>query len=197
MLKVGITGGLGSGKSSATKYIRKLNCHIFDADFEAKKLLQSNQNVQNELIAEFGTDILNVDQTINHEKLARTAFQDEDHQSRLNTVIHPYIFEEFDRQYDIILKKGQQTAFVVDGALIYESGLDSHLDYVIVVTAPLALRMSRTLARGKLNRDQILRRMDLQWQDDDKINLADFVIHNDRDEAHLEKQVKDIFSQFI
>ena len=128
MLKVGITGGLGSGKSIASKYVKEMGCYVFDADAEGKTLLDTNPDVQNELIAEFGSDILNVDDTINRQKLARTAFQDEDHLMRLNAVVHPYIFNEIDKQYEKLLDKSQHEVFVVDGALIFESGLDSHLD---------------------------------------------------------------------
>ncbi|MFQ6604602.1 MAG: dephospho-CoA kinase [Fidelibacterota bacterium] len=197
MLRIGITGGLGSGKSIASGFIKELGCYVLDADKVAKELLESNVEVQNELIDEFGSDILNADNTINRQKLARVAFQDEDHQMRLNAVIHPYIFEAIDSRYEAVLKEGKHVVFVVDGALIYESGLDAHLDYTVVVTAPLAVRMSRALARGKLNRDEIQRRMDLQWRDEDKINLADYVINNDKDEEHLKKQVNDIFQQFV
>ncbi len=197
MLRIGITGGLGSGKSVASAFIRELGCYVLDADKVAKELLDNNVDVQNELIDEFGSDILNADDTINRQKLARVAFQDEDHQMRLNAVIHPYIFEAIDSSYEAVLKEGKHDVFVVDGALIYESGLDAHLDYTVVVTAPLAIRMSRALARGNLSRDEIQRRMDLQWRDEDKINLADYVINNDRDEEHLRKQVNDIFRQFI
>ncbi|NQV36968.1 MAG: dephospho-CoA kinase [Candidatus Marinimicrobia bacterium] len=197
MLKVGITGGLGSGKSIASKVVKKMGCYVFDADAEGKILLVSNLNVQNELIAEFGSDILNGDDTINRQKLARTAFQDEDHQMRLNTVIHPYIFDEIDKQYEKLLDEGQHEVFVVDGALIFESGLDSHLDYTVVITAPFAMRMSRALSRGGLNRDQIQKRMGLQWKDEDKISLANYVINNTKDEDYLTQQIKEIFGQFI
>jgi dephospho-CoA kinase len=197
MLKVGITGGLGSGKSIASKVVKEMGCYVFDADAEGKKLLVSNLNVQNELIAEFGSDILNGDDTINRQKLARTAFQDEDHQMRLNTVIHPYIFDEIDKQYEKLLDEGQHEVFVVDGALIFESGLDSHLDYTVVITAPFAMRMSRALSRGGLNRDQIQKRMELQWKDEDKISLANYVINNTKDEDYLTQQIKEIFGQFI
>ncbi len=197
MIKVGLTGGLGSGKSVASQFVKDLGCFVFDADVIGKEILANNPTIQNELIAEFGSDILNGSGEINHKKLARTAFQDEDHQMRLNSIVHPYIFDEIDTQYDKLLAEGQYQVFVVDGALIFESGLDSHMDYTVVVTAPFALRMSRALSRGNLNRDQIMKRMELQWKDEDKISLANYVINNSKDEKYLEQQVRDIFSQFM
>ena len=86
---------------------------------------------------------------------------------------------------------------MVDGALIYESGLDSHLDYNIVVTAKLSIRMERSLKNGSLPREDILRRIDLQWPCETKVRMADFVIHNDTTEKNLQSQVKKIFDQLV
>ncbi|MEE8437207.1 MAG: dephospho-CoA kinase, partial [Candidatus Neomarinimicrobiota bacterium] len=99
MLKVGLTGGIGSGKSTASKYFAKLGAFVFDADTEAKQLIETKETVHNELIEEFGTDIINPQGKIDKKKLARVAFQNEDHQQRLNFVIHPYIFDLIDREF--------------------------------------------------------------------------------------------------
>jgi dephospho-CoA kinase len=197
MLKIGLTGGIGCGKSAASRYLQELGAYVFDADKEAKKILDENETVQSELIAEFGTDILNAEGKIDRKKLARVAFQDEDHQMRLNAIIHPYVFEEIDRQYNDLAKTGRYPVFVVDGALIYESGLDQHLDYTVVVTATLRHRMERAMQRGTLNRDEILKRMELQWSEESKVGLADFVVHNNGTEEELKTQIKEIFDNFI
>lgn len=195
MLKIGLTGGIGCGKSTASEYFKELGAYIFNADTEAKKLLTNNPTVQSELIAEFGSDIIGPDNTIVKEKLARIAFQDEDHQSRLNSVVHPYLYNLIDNSFQKIEKKKNHSLFVVDGAMIYESGYDQHLDYVIVITALLKNRMERSISRGTLTRDQILQRMDLQWSEKIKTGLADFVIHNDSSEEYLKKEITDIFKQ--
>ena len=100
MLKVGLTGGMGTGKSTASDIFRKLGAFIFDADKEAKLLLDTSKNIQNELIAEFGTDILNGENKIDRGKLARISFQDEEHQFILNSIIHPHIFQIIDKSFD-------------------------------------------------------------------------------------------------
>ena len=197
MLRVGLTGGIGSGKSTASKFFESFGSFVINADEEAKNLLSSSDTVQHELISEFGTDIIDVSGQINKTKLARVAFQDEEHQQRLNSVIHPYIYNIIDDQFNQILNEGKFDIFVVDGALIFESGYDVHMDYIIVVTALLKNRMERALARGTLSREEILKRIDLQWPEEEKVNLADFVIHNDGSENELKKNVKNLIKKLI
>lgn len=197
MMKVGLTGGIGCGKSTASVVLAELGAHIFDADGEAKIMINKNSTVQNELVAEFGTDIMGPGNEINLKKLGRIAFQDEDHQMRLNSVIHPYIYNLIDEQFDKISSKNEHSMFVVDGALIYESGYDQHLDYVIVITALMKNRMERAMARGTLSRQEILQRIDLQWSEEEKTGLADFVINNDSTEDNLQKEITDIYKRIV
>jgi len=197
MLRVALTGGIGTGKSAASKILKELGAFIFDADEEAKNILKNNETVQSELIAEFGTDIMSGDENIDNNKLARIAFQDQDYQLRLNSIIHPYVFQEIDKSFDDVLEKGTYDIFVVDAALIYESGADTHMDYIIVITALLKVRMERALQRETLTRDEILKRMDLQWPEEEKIALADFVIHNDSTEKELLNSITDIYNKLV
>ena len=197
MLKIGLTGGIGSGKSSVSALLKEWGTYIFDADTVAKDILANNETAQSEIIAEFGTDILGVDGKIDKKKLSRIAFQDEDHQLRLNTIIHPYIFREIDSEYDRILAKGKHDAFIVDAALIYESGADTHMDYIIVVTSHLKLRTERVLSLGNLSRDEFFKRMELQWPDETKVHMADFIIHNNGTPKDLEKETKIVFKKLI
>mgnify|MGYP000359571622 FL=1 len=195
MLKVGVTGGIGSGKSAASIRMEELGAYRFDADKEAKEILSRNEQVQKDLIEEFSTDILNPNGTVNSQKLARVAFANDENQAVLNAIIHPHVFESIDRQYGNVLEKGVASLFVVDAALIYESGLDQHLDYVIVVSVQYGQRMQRALKRGKLKRGQIQKRMDLQLPEEAKSKMADFIIDNNGSEEDLIKQVGDIYSR--
>ena len=195
MLKIGLTGGIGSGKSSVSALFSDWGSYIFDADSVAKEILNHNETAQGEIIAEFGTDILDGKNTIDKQKLARVAFQDENHQLRLNTIIHPYVFSEIYSKFDIILAKKEHDIFVVDAALIYESGADTHMDYVIVVTSHLRLRTQRVMERGGLTREEFLDRVDLQWPDEDKVHMADFVIHNNGTEKDLLEESKKVFDR--
>ena len=197
MLKVGLTGGIGTGKSSVSSLFNDWGAYIFDADLIAKEILNHNNTAQGEIIAEFGTDILNKEGSIEKNKLARIAFQDENHQLRLNSIIHPYVFRKIDSSFDKILGKGSHEIFCVDAALIYESGADAHMDYVVVVTSHLRLRTGRVMERGNLTRDEFLRRLELQWPDEDKVHMADYVIHNNGTKEDLiveSKKVYDLIS---
>jgi|TARA_B100001964_G_scaffold129941_1_gene143656 dephospho-CoA kinase len=197
MLKVGLTGGIGSGKSTASKFFEKLGAFILDADKEAKNLLEKNEIVQHEVISEFGTDIINTTGKVDKNKLARVAFQDVDHQRRLNSVVHPYIYDLIDKTFDKVLNDGKYAVFIIDAAMIYESGYDIHLDYIIVITAQLKNRMERALARKTLTREEILKRIEFQWPEEEKVEMADFVIHNDGSEKELNDNIKSIIKKLI
>ena len=197
MLKIGITGGIGSGKSSVSTLFEKWGAYILDADTVAKQILETNQTTKGEIIAEFGTDVLGPDNKIDKTKLGKIAFQDEDHQQRLNTVIHPYVFNEIDSTFDKILATEKHDVFVVDAALIYESGAYTHMDYVIVVTSHLKIRTERVMSRGGLTREDFLRRLDLQWPEENKVHMADFIIYNNSTKDQLEIESKKIYDQLL
>jgi len=197
MLRVGLTGGIGSGKSTASQHFSSLGAYVINTDEEAKNLISTNETVQNELIAEFGTDIIDGTGNVNKKKLGRIAFQDQDHQQRLNSVVHPYIYNLIDKEFNQVLNVGKHDIFIVDGALIFESGYDVHLDYVIVVTAQLKNRMERALGRETLSREEILKRIEFQWPEKEKVNLADFVIHNDGTEKELHKNIEGLVKKLI
>lgn len=195
MLRIGLTGGIGSGKSTASQHFESLGAFVMSADDAAKQMIDTNETVQHELISEFGTDIIDGTGKVDKQKLARVAFQDEDHLTRLNSVVHPYIYDLIDKEFNRVLQEGKYGLFIVDGALIFESGYDAHLDYVIVVTAQLKHRMERALGRETLSRDEILKRIEFQWPEEEKVNLADFVIHNDGTEDELIKNVESLIEK--
>ena len=114
MIKIGLTGSIGSGKSIVSNFFYKWGCYIFDADKVSKSILFENETTQNEIIAEFGTDVLGSNKKINNEKLANIAFQNEDYQLRLNAIMHPYIFNEIDKSIEATLKIAKYDIFIVE-----------------------------------------------------------------------------------
>ena len=197
MLKVGLTGGVGSGKSELSRFFAKWGAYIFDADKEAKIIIDTKETVQKEIIAEFDTNILNAENKIDRKKLARIAFQDEGHQLRLNSIMHPYVFQEIDKQFDNVSSANKHKIFVVDAALIYESGADTHMDLVIVITSLLRFRAERAMGRGNMTREDFMKRVDLQWTDEDKAHMADYIISNNNSLEDLKKDARKIFDQLI
>ena len=197
MLKVGITGGIGSGKSTASKRMSELGAYVFDADKEAKQILAENEKIQEDLRNEFGTDLIDADNSINPKKLAKIAFSNEENQSILNAIVHPYVFDAINERYNQVNERDDVPLFVVDAALVYESGIDQHLDYVVVVSAQYGARMNRALQRGTLMREDIQKRMDLQLPEESKVQMADFVIENIGDRDHLARQVDEIYQEII
>ena len=197
MLKVGLTGGVGSGKSELSRFFSKWGAYIFDADKEAKIIIDTKEFVQKEIIAEFDTNILNAENKIDRKKLARIAFQDEGHQLRLNSIMHPYVFQEIDKQFDNVSSANKHKIFVVDAALIYESGADTHMDFVIVITSLLRFRAERAMGRGNMTREDFMKRVDLQWTDEDKAHMADYIISNNNSLEDLKKDARKIFDKLI
>ena len=195
MLKVALTGGIGSGKSEVSTLFSKWGAYIFDADTIAKQILDKNKTAQNELILEFGSDVISAEGIIDKKKLSRIAFQNEFNQLKLNTIIHPYVFKEIDLCFESIIEKGNHDIFIVDAALIYESGADIHMDYVIVVTSHLRIRTERVMKNGDLSRDEFLKRVELQWPEKDKIEMADFIIYNNASKDELKKEAKKVYNQ--
>ena len=197
MLKVGLTGGIGSGKSELSRFFAKWGAYIFDADKETKIIIDTKKTVQKEIIAEFDTNILNAENKIDRKKLARIAFQDESHQLRLNSIMHPYVFQEIDKQFDNVSSANKHKIFVVDAALIYESGADTHMDFVIVITSLLRFRAERAMGRGNMTREDFMKRVGLQWTDEDKAHMADYIISNNNSLEDLKKDARKIFDQLI
>ena len=197
MLKIGLTGGIGSGKSEVSKFFQAWGAYIFDADKEAKHIINTDESAQKEIIKEFGSDVIDADQNIDKQKLARVAFQDEFHQLQLNSIIHPFVFKKIDENFEKIKLNKKYKAFIVDAALIYESGAYTHMDYVIVVTSLLRFRTERVMSRGNINRDDFMKRVALQWSDEDKEHMADYIIQNNSDLNNLEIESKKIFDSII
>ena len=139
--------------------------------------------------------VLNGENKIHRAKLARVSFQDEEHQYILNSIVHPHIFQIIDKSFDKVSVKNKHPVFIVDGALIFESGLNNHLDYTIVITANMKHRMARVLENSNLSREDVLRRIELQWSDEEKVNLADFTLRNYGTEKELKAQIQKVYAE--
>ncbi len=171
---IGLTGGIGSGKSVVAKVFATLGIPVFNADDEAKRIMQSSPVIKSKLIEQFGATIYS-DKGLEKEKLAAIVFNDPYQLQLLNAIVHPITIQA---AKDWAAK--QASPYVIkEAALIFESGSSEGLFKVIGVTAPFSLRIQRVMLRDGITKDQVEARMRNQISDTIKMRLCDFVIHND------------------
>ncbi len=183
---IGITGGIGSGKSTVCKVFKLLGVPVFEADVVAKSLIHSNPKIKKELIHLFGSGIYMNNGTVNRKKLAQIIFNDDIQLAKINALIHPAVKEEFRRW-----QKRQTTKYVIhEAAVLFESGLYKHMDFTILVTAPKEERLKRVMKRDNISKEMVLKRMEKQWTDEQLRKLASIEIRNDNRSLILPKIIK-------
>lgn len=172
-IMIGLTGGIGSGKSVVAKVFATLGIPVFNADEEAKRIMQTSPEIKTKLIQQFGTDIYN-EPGLDKEKLASIVFNDPLQLQLLNAIVHPLTIQA---AKDWAAK--QTSPYVIkEAALIFESGAADGLLKVIGVTAPVSLRTHRVMQRDGITKDQVDARMRNQISDTIKMRLCDYVIEN-------------------
>ena len=170
---IGLTGGIGSGKTTIANHFRKANIPVYIADDEARKLMQSPEIIE-EIKKAFGDSIFD-DAILNRERLSQIVFNDPEKLKQLNAIIHPAVRKHF---RDWVLKY-ENTPFVVyEAAILFESGNYKNCDLIITVTAPIESRIQRVIQRDKTTRELVLKRINAQWNDEQRIAKSDFVIEN-------------------
>jgi dephospho-CoA kinase len=174
MLKIGLTGGIGSGKTTIAKIFELLNVPVYYADAASKRLYKTDKGLVQKMKEHFGNDIYNEDE-LNRAKLASLVFNDPDKLELLNSLVHPPTIKDAEEWM-----KRQTTPYVIkEAALLFESGSVAALDYVIGVYAPQHIRLKRVMDRDNTTREEVLNRMNRQIDEEIKMKLCDFVITND------------------
>ena len=170
---IGLTGGIGSGKTTVARYIASQGIPVYISDEEAKKIMDTPEVVT--LVSEtFGTNLIE-NGAINRQKLAQLVFKNPKKLQQLNNFIHPKVKQNFDNW----VQKHHDHPFIVkEAAILFESGSYKYCDKIITVTAPKSVRLQRVMQRDGISEDQVLARMQNQWTEEDKIALSDFVIQN-------------------
>jgi len=170
---IGLTGGIGSGKTTLVNYMQSLGIPVFIADEEAKKAMQSPHVLDN-VKANFGNAIFENGQ-LNRQQLASIVFSNPEKLKELNSIIHP----EVKRQFAIWLDQHKTVPFVVyEAAILFESGSYQNCDYIITVTAALEDRITRVMQRDNCSREQVLQRINAQWTDEERALKSNYVIDN-------------------
>lgn len=177
MLKIGITGGIGSGKSTVAKVFEVLGIPVYYADDAAKRLMNTDEELKVKIQLQFGNEVY-TNKQLNRKRLAEIVFTSPEKLALLNALVHPATLKDADNW----MQKQTTPYTLKEAALIFESGAHEHLDYVIAVTAPAPLRILRTMQRDGITREEVLARMDKQMDETIIIKLCDFVIKNDEQE---------------
>lgn len=182
---IGLTGGIGSGKTTIANEFLTLGVPVYIADDEARKLMQSTE-VINAIRAAFGNAVFEND-ILNREKLAEIVFSDPEKLEQLNAIVHPAVKRHFDEW----LSNHKNDPFVIyEAAILFESGGYKNCDLIISVVAPLETRIQRVIDRDKTTREQVLKRINMQWNDEKRISKSDFIIKNTNIEETKSEIVK-------
>ncbi|MFL5739285.1 MAG: dephospho-CoA kinase [Flavisolibacter sp.] len=185
MLKIGLTGGIGSGKTTVAKIFELLDIPVYYADDASKRLYHTNRDLMQALKKHFGEDVYTNEQ-LNRSQLAALVFNNPEKLEILNRLVHPLTIQDA-----VDWMKKQDAPYVIkEAALIFESGSGEGLDYVIGVYSPVALRIKRVMDRDGLSREEILYRAARQINEEMKMKLCDFVIRNDEQEMVIPQVLK-------
>lgn len=191
MLKIGLTGGIGSGKSTVAHIFEVLGIPVYYADGAAKKLMTENEELKASIIGAFGKDSY-VGGNLNRGYIAGEVFNDDKKIELLNSLVHPATIKDVAEWIQM-----QKASYVIkEAALIFESGSNKNLDYVIGVRSPLALRIQRAMARDTISAGEVKARINKQMDEELKLRLCDYVIVNDEQEM-LIPQVLALHEEFL
>lgn len=191
MYKVGITGGIGSGKSSVCALLADYGVAVYDSDSEAKRLMECNAELRDALQEAFGNECY-TESGLNRAYLASRVFGDEEQLQRLNSIVHPAVRADF-----AAWAERQSAPYVVlESAILFESGFDGEVDATLAVVAPLEERIRRTMERDDADRESVMRRIGHQLSDDELHRLSDRTIVNIRRE-YLESDVEQLHKMYL
>ncbi len=193
MLKIGITGGIGSGKTIICEIFKHLNIPIYNADIEAKKILINNNIVRKKLINNFGENIYLSSSEINNKLLATIVFNDKTALNTINSIVHPEVWQNFLR---FTQNKTNYNYVILEAAILIESGFYKKMDYVVTVTAPENIRIQRVITRDNAAKTNIIQRINNQISEQERIKFSDFTIIND-DKQLVLPQVLNLHNKFI
>jgi dephospho-CoA kinase len=170
---IGLTGGIGSGKTTIANYFESKGIPVYIADDEARKIMQSDEIIA--AIKKIFGDAVFENEFLSREKLAEIVFNNPEKLKQLNAIIHPAVREHF---AGWILEHSTDPYVIYEAAILFESGRYEECDYIISVTAPIESRIQRVMQRDQTTREQVLKRINAQWTDEQRVSKSDFVIEN-------------------
>lgn len=188
---IGLTGGIGSGKTTVAKMFHQLGVPIYIADSEAKKLMHT-ERIRKQLINLFGNQAY-IDNQLNNKLIAQIVFNDKTLLQQLNNIVHPEVRKHFQQW----IKKQKAPYVIKENAILFETDDAKNCDFVIVVTAEKDVKLSRIRQRDNSSIEEIEARMNNQWPDEKKVSLADYVIDNSKSISETQQQVMRLHQRFL
>lgn len=193
MLKIGITGGIGSGKTTVSQLFELLGVPVFYADDEGKNVMTKDPGIKQAIQESLGLDAYFADGTLNRKYIASIVFHDENKLQQLNSLVHPAVFKSFEKW----AQSYRNVAYVLkEAALLFEANSYKMCDYTILVTAPLETRIARVIKRDGVSRQQVESRNEKQFTQEQKLAFTDFIIDNSGNEL-LIPQVLTMHQHFL
>lgn len=189
MIKVGITGGIGSGKTFACKLFELMGVPVYDADNRAKKLMTSNKSLKKSIINLLGKEAYFSNGKLNRKFIAQNVFKNAILLNELNALVHPAVARDGEEWFKKASQSGHPYA-IKEAALLIESQSYKLLNKLILVTAPLEVRVSRVIKRDNTTRENVLSRISKQMDDEEKCKYADYIIENDGEKSVIEQVIK-------
>lgn len=197
MILIGITGIMGSGKTTIANILKKYNIPVIDADEISKKVTKKNGPAYYEIIKNFGYDILTTDGEIDRKKLAKIVFDDGDKRKLLENIIHPLVQKERNKILEEIKQKNPDSIVALDIPLLYEAGLEKTVDYVICAYTDIKTAYDRVKKRDKISKEDFFKRLKNQIPIDEKAKKSDFVVDTRKNIEEIELELKNIIRKIV
>lgn len=189
---VGLTGGIGSGKSTIAEWFSEAGISVYNSDNEAKRLMNESSEIKGKLIKLFGPDVY-LNETLNRKLISSQVFENKDLLEQLNQIVHPEVFKDFEKWI-----QNQNSPFVIkEAAILFESGSYHDCDYIISVIANEEIRIHRVMKRDNISREQVLSRIQNQWTDELRIVNSDFIIKNNEGLAELKEEFEEVHNKLL
>lgn len=189
---VGLTGGIGSGKTTIAKWFSEVGIPVYNSDNEAKRLMNESDEIREELIQLFGKDAY-LNNELNRKFISSKVFENKDLLEQLNQIVHPTVFKDFK-----IWIQNQNAPFVVkEAAILFESGSYHDCDYIVSVIADEEIRIQRVMNRDGISREQVLSRIKNQWTDELRIVNSDFIIRNNEGLNKLKEEFQEVYNKLL
>ena len=193
-LAIGVTGGIGSGKSEVCALFQSLGGKVYSSDGIAKELTNSDAKVKRRIVQEFGPEMYKPDGTLDRKAMAKLIFSDESAKEKINAIVHPVVIDHIAKLIATAKKAAVPSMLFIESALIYEAEIDEMFDYVILVVSEDNSRIDRVMKRDSVTRNEVLQRQAAQSPADKFREDADFVIENNRDLQQLKSNCTFIYS---